>query len=163
MASFWIGISTVLMRFLVQLLKILMAPGNNMPFLRCSELNTDQDEGIGFQSKYSDRSAYGGNGLCNQKMSSGMANPERSLFQLYTAYKCRKCAVTFTSERALIKHRLSCNPRMIFCGFCSKDFSSTSGLRAHIKNIHETPNIRSIQHDHNMKRCLLYTSPSPRD
>ena len=69
-----------------------------------------------------------------------------------SAYKCRKCAVTFTSERALIKHRPSCNPRKFFCAYCSKDFSSTSGLRAHIKNIHETPNIRSIQHDHNMKR-----------
>ena len=69
-----------------------------------------------------------------------------------SAYKCRKCAVTFTSERALIKHRPNCNPRKFFCAFCSKDFSSTSGLRNHIKNIHETPNIRSIQHDHNMKR-----------
>ena len=24
------------------------APGNNMPFLRCDELNTDKNEGIGF-------------------------------------------------------------------------------------------------------------------
>ena len=69
-----------------------------------------------------------------------------------SAYKCRKCAVTFTSERALIKHRPNCNPRKFFCAYCSKDFSSTSGLRNHMKNIHETPNIRSIQHDHNMKR-----------
>ena len=41
MASFWIGTSTVLMIFLMWVLKILMAPGNNMPFLRCDELNTD--------------------------------------------------------------------------------------------------------------------------
>ena len=48
MASFWIGISTVLMMFLMWVLKILKAPGNNMPFLRCSELNTDLNGGIGF-------------------------------------------------------------------------------------------------------------------